>query len=361
MPEGYELRRDGIFHVVPRFDTKGDAVEPKYVRVSYGPLAVVRKYASADGEQWFDLAWHESRRRTTKRRVSGATLRSGVRLVRELGSVGIPVFEGNAGKAEQFLAAYLAANTDPIEDNTMRIARVLGWQSDGTFVSSDGAPCPVEVAHTEQKPILDAYHPAGTLAQWQAAIAPVQAYPVVRIVLAAAFAPVLFHPLRLRSCTVDVSGRSTRGKSTAAAVGLSAWANPTPEFQAWGTWKSGMIGIEKRLNLMRGLPVVLDETRVVKYPDIVDQVLYQVPMDQGTSRGGNYTSSSLLPWNTLVISTGEQPALSFTSHEGAAAGCSRCAGRRSGWPGSAPPATPPPWPKASPPRSAPRARRSPNG
>lgn len=319
MPDGYELRRDGIFQIIPRLDREGEPMPPKYARVSYGPIAVVRKYASADGEQWFDVAWHESRRRTMVRRVSGATLRSGVRLVRELGSLGIPLFEGNAGKAEQYLAAYLVANTDPIEENTVPIARVLGWQSDGTFVSSDGTPCPVEVAHPEQRPILAAYHPAGTLKQWQAAIAAVRDYPVVRIVLAAAFAPVLFAPLRLRSCTVDISGRSTRGKSTAAAVGLSAWANPTPEFQAWGTWKSGMIGIEKRLNLMRGLPVVLDETRVVKYPDIVDQVLYQVPMDQGTSRGGNYTASSLLPWNTLLISTGEQPALSFTSHEGAAA------------------------------------------
>jgi hypothetical protein len=84
-----------------------------------------------------------------------------------------------------------------------------------------------------------------------------------------------------------------------------------------GTWKAGIIMIEKRLNLVRGLPTVLDETRVVKHPDVVDQVLYQVPMDQGAARGGGWASG--LPWNTVLISTGEQPALSFTSHEGAAA------------------------------------------
>jgi hypothetical protein len=318
MPENYKLLRDGIFQEVPRTDRQGNPVEAKFVRVSYGPLAVVRKYASADGEQWFDVAWHDGRR-TVVRRVSGATLRGGVKLVRELGSIGIPLFEGNAGKAEQYLAAYLVTNAEVIEDNVVKLARYLGWQSDGTFVSSDGAPCPVEVAHVEQEPILSAYRPAGTLKQWQASIAPVERYPTVRIALAAAFAPALFAPLRLRSCAVDISGRSTRGKSTAAAVGLSVWANPSEEFQAWGTWKSGMIGIEKRLNLMRGLPVVLDETRVVKHADLVDQVLYQVPMDHGTARGGNYTSASMLPWNTLVLSTGEQPALSFTSHEGAAA------------------------------------------
>jgi hypothetical protein len=55
----------------------------------------------------------------------------------------------------------------------------------------------------------------------------------------------------------------------------------------------------------------------VKSPDIVDQVLYQVSMDQGAARGGGW--ASMLPWSTILISTGEQPALSFTSHEGAAA------------------------------------------
>jgi hypothetical protein len=40
-------------------------------------------------------------------------------------------------------------------------------------------------------------------------------------------------------------------------------------------------------------------------------------MDHGQARGGGW--ASMLPWQTVLISTGEQPALSFTSHEGAAA------------------------------------------
>ena len=78
-----------------------------------------------------------------------------------------------------------------------------------------------------------------------------------------------------------------------------------------------MLAVEKRLNLVRGLPVVLDETRVVKYPELVDQVLYQVPKNHGQARGAGWPS--LLPWSTIVISTGEQSALSFTTHQGAAA------------------------------------------
>lgn len=315
-PNGYELDEAGIVLVIKRTDRDGEPLEPKIIRVSYGPIAVVQTYHSHEGDQWFDVRWHDGFK-TVTRRVDGTVLRSGRSLVRELGGAGIPLFEGDARTAERYLAAYLMTNKGALHMETVTVARHLGWQEDGTFVSCDGGPWPVEPGQPEQRPILTAYRPAGTLAGWQEAVRRIERYPVVRAALAAAFAPVLLKTLRLRSATLDISGRSTRGKSTAAALALSAWADPSSDAQGMGTWKSGIIMIEKRLNLVRGLPTVLDETRVVKSPEIVDQVLYQVSMDQGAARGGGW--ASMLPWSTILISTGEQPALSFTSHEGAAA------------------------------------------
>lgn len=317
LPFPYETDRGAIFHVVDRLDRKGEVIGEIRTRVTYGPLCVARMCSSAEGEQWFDLEWRDGAR-TVTRRVDGATLRSGRALVRELGIAGIPVIEADAKHVERYLAAYLTANRDILQETRMTIARHLGWQEDGTtFVTGDGHPWPVEPGQPEQRPALAAHHPCGTLASWQEAIARLEHYPVVRITLAAAFAPALLRILGERSFTLDVSGRSTRGKSTAAAVALSAWADPSGHGEGMATWKASQIMIEKRLNLVRGLPVVLDETRVVKSPEIVDQILYQVSMNHGAARGGGW--ASMLPWHTIVISTGEQPALSFTSHEGAAA------------------------------------------
>jgi hypothetical protein len=316
MPYEYESRRGAVFHVQERTDRKGNPIDPLVTRVTYGPLCVAGMSASDIGEQWFDLQWADGHR-TVARRVDGAVLRSGKALVRELGAVGIPVIEADAKQVERYLAAYLVANQATLEETRLTVARHLGWQSDGTFVTADGTPRPVEPSEPEQRPALGAHHPAGTLKQWKDAVKAIERYPVVRIVLAAAFAAPLLALLRLNSFTVDISGRSSRGKSTAAGLALSAWADPSGQGDGMGTWKTSMIMIEKRLNLVRGLPVVLDETRVLKTPDIVDQVLYQVPMNRGTARGGGW--ASMLPWHTILISTGEQPALSFTSHEGAAA------------------------------------------
>lgn len=317
MPPSYEARGGAVFHVAERRDRKtGEVIDTVYTRVTYGPLAITRMCASSEGEQWFDLEWRDGAR-TVARRVDGAVLRSGRALVRELGAHGIPVIEADAKHIERYLAAYLTANRNALEETRVTIARHLGWQDDGAFVTANGVPYPVEPGQPEQKAALAGHHAKGTLDAWKNAVARVERYPVVRIALAAGFAPALLSVLRLNSFTVDISGRSSRGKSTAAGVGLSPWANPTDQGDAMATWKSTFIAIEKRLNLVRGLPVVLDETRVVKSPEIVDQVLYQVPMNRGAGRGGGYPS--MLPWQTILISTGEQPALSFTSHEGAAA------------------------------------------
>ena len=84
------------------------------------------------------------------------------------------------------------------------------------------------------------------------------------------------------------------------------------------TWQTAsVIGVEKRLNLVNGLTVVVDETRLVKDPALVDAVLYMIPKNHGRPRGGGWPN--MIPWRAVVVSTGEQPATSFTSHQGASA------------------------------------------
>ena len=206
MPPEYETRAGAVFNVIERTDRKGNPIAPQVTRVTYGPLCIARMSASDIGEQWFDLQWQDGHR-VVSRRVDGSIIRSGKALVRELGAVGIPVIEADAKPVERYLAAYLVANHTILEETRMTIARHLGWQSDGTFVTSDGAPRPVEPTEPEQRPALGAHKPAGTLPKWQSAVKSVERYPVVRIVLAAAFAAPLLAVLRLDSFTVDISSR----------------------------------------------------------------------------------------------------------------------------------------------------------
>ncbi|WP_329258711.1 DUF927 domain-containing protein [Actinoallomurus sp. NBC_01490] len=313
-PEGYHADHGGVWALKIVTNKKTKEEEEIRIRIAWAPLVLVRVFIDPAGDQLVELAWTD-RGRTITRIVPRSIAKSGKRLVGALGDAGLPVIEADARGAERWLAALEAANRDRIE--RVQLARWLGWQPDGTFVTGQDTPRRVEVRYDEQAPALAAHHSGGTLADWQAVIKHIECYPVAQMALYAGLAAPLLHPLGLDSFTIDFSGRSTRGKTTGAMVGLSCWADPTEKGDAISSWRTTMLAIEKRLNLVQGLPVVLDETRVVKFPELVDQVLYQVPKNHGTPRGGGWPSG--LPWRTILISTGEQSALSFTTHQGAAA------------------------------------------
>ncbi|WP_018639522.1 DUF927 domain-containing protein [Parafrankia elaeagni] len=305
VPDEWDVSHDGVLF----FPAEGAVL-----RAAYAPLVPVRVLLDPDGAQSVELAWRTGGR-WVRRTIPKSTMKSGRRLVQALGDAGIPIIEADARTAERWLATVEAANEAvmPPQD----LARWLGWQPDGSFLSAADGSRPLEPKYPEQAPYVAAHHPAGTLADWQAAIKSVESFPAVRAVLAAGFAAALLRVLNVDSFVLDVAGASSRGKTTAARVGLSPWADPGEKADGMYTWKTKMLAAEYRLNIVRGIPVPFDESQLVEDPGVVDTLLYQVPKNHGQHRGGGWPSG--LPWETVVISTGERPALSFTSSQGAAA------------------------------------------
>ncbi len=316
-PEGYEvlvpyeMDRDGVWNV----RTTDTGLSQRAGRIAYAPLVVTQVFADPDGEQLVELAWLDGPR-CVRRAVPRSVAKSGKALVKMLGNVNLPVVEADGRNVERYLAAVEADNRLVIPRT--EVARQLGWQPDGTFVSGQDAPRRVEPRYEQQRAPLSAFHPAGTLEEWKAAVKLVEPYPMVRLVLAAGLAAPLLEPLGVDSFTVDISGRTTRGKTTAASVAMSAWACPVDGSEGIASWRTTMYAAELQLNLRNGLPTVFDETRVVKEEGLVDAILYQVPKNRGAARGSR-DNPFTLSWLTILISTGEQPALSFTTHEGASA------------------------------------------
>jgi len=306
IPEPYIVEPDGI-HLV-----KDDGAG--YARVAWSWLFPVRIYVDPEGDQLVELTWRDGPRWVT-RLIRRSLTKSGRKLIAEAGDAGLPVIEAEARQAERWLAAAEAANRGTIARDP--VARQLGWQADGkTFVTTQDTPWRIEPRYSDQAGALAAHRPEGALAGWQEALKGIEEYPVVMAGLYAGLAASLLVPLGLDSFTVDFSGKSSRGKTITAAVALSCWADPSDRADGMLPWSTAsMIGIEKRLNLFNGLVAVIDETRLVKDPSLVDEAIYQIPKNRGKPRGGGWPN--MIPWRVIVISTGAQPATSFTTHQGA--------------------------------------------
>ena len=307
-PEPYKVNRAGV-HVLQAFGQT-----QRWSQITYAPLVITKAYTDADGKKSVELAWTD-RGKVVRRVVSREAVVRGRELIKSLGGDGLPVLEGDAREVERWLATFEAENVETIP--TGYVARYLGWQPDGTFVSGPDGDTRVEVTYEEQKGAAAAHRQSGTLAAWRTGIAQLEGYPVPRVVLAASFAAPLLRPLAMPSFTVDISSRSTRGKTTCLQCGLSVWADPSEDARALASWRTTLIGAEKHLNLVRGLVSALDETMTAESPEIVNSILYDLPKNEGKLRGGGWPSG--LQWQTVLLSTGERPALSYSTHQGAAA------------------------------------------
>ena len=307
-PDSYEVDAGGVFLV------KETKEGHQRIRVTYAPLLPVGVYIDPSGGQMLELVWKDHNR-WINRVVARSIAKNGRKLITALGDAGLPAVDADAKQLERWLATAEAHNRKSIPRRTL--ARWLGWQPDGSFVTTSGSPLRIEPTYEDQGAAIAAHRPVGTFAAWYDAVKALNPYPVAKVCVYAGFAAVLLQVLGVDSFTIDISGRSTRGKTTAGKITLSVWADPSEQGDGLFSWRTTLISVEKRLNIVRGLPVIIDETRVVKFPELVDQVIYQVPKNHGQARGGGWPS--LLPWSTIVISTGEQPALSFTTHQGAAA------------------------------------------
>ncbi|MGA5605951.1 DUF927 domain-containing protein [Streptomyces griseoincarnatus] len=295
--------------------TSGD----NWQRVTFAPLVVTATFEDPEGDQYVELSWIDrslGRPRRISRIVSRETAKRGRKLIETLGSAGLPAVEGDARAVEKWLAEFEAGNVGRIPSE--QLARWLGWQDDGTFVSSPEDGIKVDVPFEEQRGPARAHARKGSLDGWRDTVAQLAGYPVPRVAVAAALAAPLLKPLGLNSFTLDISSRSTKGKTTALQVALSVWADPSEHASAMSNWRTTLYAIEKRLNLVRGIVTVFDETMAVTDDTLIDEVLYQLPMNHGKARSGG-AFGNMLPWETILLSSGERPALSFTTSQGAAA------------------------------------------
>jgi len=296
--------------------TSGD----NWLRVTFAPLVITATFEDPEGDQYVELSWIDrslaGRARRISRIVSRETAKRGRKLIETLGSAGLPAVEGDARAVEKWLAEFEAANFGRIPSE--QLARWLGWQDDGTFVSSPEDGIKVDTPFEEQRGPARAHARKGTLDGWRDTVAQLANFPVPRVAVAAALAAPLLKPLGLNSFTLDISSRSTKGKTTALQVALSVWADPSEHASAMSNWRTTLYAIEKRLNLVRGIVTVFDETMAVTDDTLIDEVLYQLPMNHGKARSGG-AFGNMLPWETILLSSGERPALSFTTSQGAAA------------------------------------------
>lgn len=342
-PAGYEYRRDGIGQLLhpPKLDNAGNPVKDDKKKIvldrSKPPVwtlkrrqhiaLVARARDIHTGHEvltvaWFrDGKWHDQG-------IPRENLRDSRRIVKTLAALGIDVTSDTASDLVEWLASCESVNLDTIP--VTQVSSAMGWQDEEltTFLLGDlqiGGPTPIRYrgSDTGGEALAEGFRPKGTLEGWLAAVEPIREHDPVLMAFYVALAPPLLAILDAPSFVLDLSGPTSRGKTSTLQVAGSIWGQPDPsrDPSVVGTWDATPVHIERTAAALGSLPVLLDDTARARQREDPPRVVYTVTQGVGRGRGSVGGTARSARWRTVALSTGETPLRSYGTAGGRTARC----------------------------------------
>ncbi len=232
------------------------------------------------------------------------------RTITQLSNLGMTITSENAKLVVRFLQALEAENMDLLEKADC--VSQLGWHGK-QFVPGVNGDLVIDVDPSTRS-WLDAYHAEGTLHDWLEIVAPCRENSIFRFILAAAFAAPLLGILGHRIFIVHNWGETRGGKTAALKGALSVWGEPEGLMTSFYATR---VGLERIAGFFRDLPLGIDERQVAQKSDMGDNLVYMLSLGQSKVRGAKTGGlQSMQQWRTIILTTGEEPLSSTTSHSG---------------------------------------------
>ena len=198
-----------------------------------------------------------------------------------------------------------------------RVATALGWPQNGTayFVSGPGQPVPVEDVKNTGK-WLEGHRSHGSFDESLALVESVADRPLMQMMVNASLAAPMLRVLGAENFAVDLTGRTTGGKTTALRLAASMWGEPTAQGILL-SWKDSPTSLEQNMSVLHGMPVFIDETQHAKEGVVADTVY---GLSQGRSKGRSKRDGSgqqdVTSFQTIGLITGEHSSVTAASNSG---------------------------------------------
>ena len=254
--------------------------------------------------------------------IDRGTAQHATKLV-ELAAYGLPVNSVNSREIVKYLAAYEATNYKALP--TALTSAKMGWQSTGGYLlgteyyTTGRENVTFEPEDDNTRGLAKAFTAKGNIDEWLQIIKRAMLTSKhAQLAFYAAFIPPLLEVYGCPNFILDFAHRTSKGKTTTLRIAASVIGVPDEkqEQSALSTWDATPIYIERHLSAINGLPFIVDDTKRAKRPEDVARVLYTAAQGRGKGRGRPNGIAQTGTWRTVTISSGEQPATSFTNDGG---------------------------------------------
>lgn len=228
---------------------------------------------------------------------------------------GLPVSSKNAADIVAYLSDYENANLNIIP-LIKSISRV-GWLDSSSFFpyKVDGNIV-FESEMSEVDAISQGTVPRGDIELWKKYAAKIRKNPFARFIISASFASPLLKLIENRVFFIHIWHDSQSGKTAVIKFAVSVWGDPA---KLMGSFNATSVGLERMAGTLKHLPFAIDELQVLNEHKIsAEKIVYGLANGFGRLRG-NKTGGmqSVLSWQSIMLTSGEQPMSNESSNDGA--------------------------------------------
>jgi hypothetical protein len=141
-------------------------------------------------------------------------------------------------------------------------------------------------------------------------------YMIPQIAVIASFVPPLQKILQIPNFIVDIFGNTSSGKSTTLKLAASVYGKPFDPDSLILQWMNTKLAVEQIAAMCSELPVYLDDAQHCS-DDLKRSVIYMIANGKGKARGsGRGGIQETMSWQTVALSTSEEPLYQSSPHEG---------------------------------------------
>lgn len=280
------------------------------------PLFPTVRYVNIEsGSELIDLSYKMDGRWKKVRLVDRKVI-SQAKTITSLSEYGLDITSENARDVVTYLAEMDKLNRDHIVKR--ETVNHLGWVDGRGF-----SPYIDGVEYDSGGKFAEAYaavHENGNFETWKTAAEKVMTEPAslpARIVLSASVASVLLRWTSGQPFMVHLwSSESGTGKTIAAMLAASVWADPTIG-RYMRSMNATKVANEQLAGFCNNLPLILDELQTIQKTADFDDVIYMLCEGTGKARGSRDGGlREQTKWLNTIITNGEQP-ISADSRAGA--------------------------------------------
>lgn len=163
--------------------------------------------------------------------------------------------------------------------------------------------------------LIKAFETKGTLNDYSNNVFnKIKSLPMVMMMVYASLGSVLLNEFNISPFIVEISGRTSTGKTFTLKVAASVWGDDGLITE----WNSTKNSIEAQAVFFNSFPLLKDDTRNT-FPKFVSDVVYNFSGGKTKSRSNtNRTLDKIQTWNNILLSTGEVSISDMAGEKGGA-------------------------------------------